>query len=146
MPPAVPGVDPSPAAAVIEVGIEADPVDAVNPIEGITVVEATESIPVKPAEPMNGKPVTAEVETSEAAEVASSEVASSEMATEVTTASVTPAKMTTAAMATASIRNLRQCNQARDEHRGHERDKLHDTLLLDGDLLVATEALRKWRS
>jgi hypothetical protein len=105
-------------------------------------VDATESIrviPAKPAEPMEGDPVTTEVETAEAAEMdpmksmESTEVASSEMAS----SEVTPAKMTTAAVATAGIRNLRQCNQARDEHRGHERDKLHDTLLLDGDLLAA---------
>jgi hypothetical protein len=110
------------------------------PIKRISVVDATESIrviPAKPAEPMEGDPVTTEVETSEPAEVdatkavESAEVASSEMT------SVTPAKVTTAAMATAGIRNLRQCNQARDEHHGHERDKLHDTLLLDGDLLAA---------
>ena len=67
------------------------------------------------------------------------------MATEVT-ASMTTAKVTTAAMATAGIRDLRQCNHARDQHRGQKRDKLHDTLLLDGDLLAVTEALRKWRS
>ena len=109
-------------------------------------------IPVKPTEPMEGDPVTTEVETAEAAEMdamksmESTEVASSEMT------SVTPAKVTTAAMATAGIRNLRQCNQARDEHRGHERDKLHDTLLLDGDLLAAQkrcesgEASRIYRS
>jgi hypothetical protein len=124
--------------------VEPEPVDAVIPIERIAIVDATDSItviPAKPTEAMEGDPVTTEVETSEAAEMdtmksmESTEVASSEMA------SVTPAKVTTAAMATAGIRNLRQYNQARDEHRGHERDKLHDTLLLDGDLLVVTEAL-----
>jgi hypothetical protein len=129
-------------------GVEPEPVHAVVPVE-VGMVHATESIPVipvKPAEPMEGNPVTTEVETPEAAEMdamesmESTEVASSEMT------SVTPAKMTTAAMATAGIRNLRQCNQARDKHRGHERDKLHDTLLLDGDLLTVTEVLQKWRS
>ena len=88
-------------------------------------MDATESIPVIPAKPteaMEGDPVTTEVETSEAAEMdamksmESTEVASSEMT------SVTPAKVTTAAMATTGIRNLRQCNQTRDEHRGHERE------------------------
>jgi hypothetical protein len=120
-------------------GVEPEPVDAVVPVE-VGRVDATESkrvIPVKSAEAMEGDPVTTEVETSEAAEMdamksmESTEVASSEMT------SVTPAKMTTAAMATAGIRNLRQCNYTRDKHRGHERDKLHDTLLLDGDLLAA---------
>jgi hypothetical protein len=112
-------------------------------------ISATESIPpVKPAEPMDGEPVAAEVDPTKSVE--STEVASSKMATEVTAsvtpAKVTPAEMTTAAMATAGIRDLRQCNHARDQHRGQKRDKLHDTLLLDGDLLAVTEALRKWRS
>jgi hypothetical protein len=112
-------------------------------------ISATESIPpVKPAEPMDGEPVAAEVDPTksvESTEVASSEMATSKMATKVT-ASMTTAKVTTAAMATAGIRDLRQCNHARDQHRGQKRDKLHDTLLLDGDLLAVTEALRKWRS
>ncbi len=115
-------------------------------------MDATESIPVipaKPAEAMEGDPVTAEVETAEAAEM---DAMKSMESTEVASSEMTPAKVTTAAVATAGIRNLRQCNQARDEHRGHERDKLHDTLLLDGDLLAAqkpskgSEASRIYRS
>jgi hypothetical protein len=120
-------------------------VNAVIPIE-IRAVEATIPVPVIPAKsaeathgkPMDSEPVAAEVD-------ATKSVESTEMATEVT-ASVTTTKVTTAAMATAGIRDLRQCNHARDQHRGQKRDKLHDTLLLDGDLLVVTEALRKWRS
>ena len=102
-------------------------------------MDATESIlPVKPTEAVDSEPVTAEMDATESMEF--TEVASSEVAT-MTTTEVAPAKMTTAAMATAGIRDLRQCNHARDKHRGHESYKLHDTLLLDGDLLVATEVL-----
>jgi hypothetical protein len=129
---------------VIDVGIEPEAVNTVIPIKRISVVDATESIlPVKPTEAVDSEPVTAEMDATESME--STEVASSEVAT-MTTTEVAPAKMTTAAMATAGIRDLRQCNHARDKHRGHERDKLHDTLLLDGDLLVVTEVLGKWRS
>jgi hypothetical protein len=117
-------------------------------------MDATESIPsVKPTEAVRDEPATAEVETSETTEVdptksvETAKVDAAEMASsEVTTSEVTTPEMTTAEMATAGIRDLGQRDKTRDEHRGHERDKLHDTLLLDGDLLVATEVLRKWRS
>jgi hypothetical protein len=112
-------------------------------------VDTTESIPpVKPTEAVNREPVTAEVETSETTDVdATKSVESAKVgATEMASSEVTTPEMTTAEMATAGIRDLGQRDKTRDEHRGHERDKLHDTLLLDGDLLVATEVLRKWRS
>jgi hypothetical protein len=134
---------------VIEVRIEPEPVDAVIPIKRISVVDTTESIPsVKPAEAVNREPATAEVETSETTDVdATKSVESAEVgATEMASSEVTTPEMTTAEMATAGIRDLGQRDKTRDEHRGYERDKLHDTLLLDGDLLVATEVLRKWRS
>jgi hypothetical protein len=129
---------------VIEVGIEPEPMNAVIPIKRISVVDATESIPsVKAAEAVGRDPVTAEVETSETAEVGTTKsVESTGMASsEMTTPEVTTPEVTTAEMATAGIRDLGQCEEARDKHRGHERYKLHDTLLLDGDLLVATEVL-----
>jgi hypothetical protein len=114
-------------------------------------VDATESIPpVKLAEAVERNPVAAEVETSESAEVdAAKSVEATKMeATEMAPSEVTAPEVTTAEMATAGIRDLGQRDHARDEHRGHERDKLaiHDTLLLDGDLLAITEALRNWRS
>jgi hypothetical protein len=111
-------------------------------------VDTTESIPpVKPTEAVNREPAAAEVETSETTDMATKSMESAEVgATEMASSEVTTPKVTTAEMATAGIRDLGQCDKARDEHRGHERDKLHDTLLLDGDLLVATEVLRKWRS
>lgn len=132
---------------MIDVGIEPEPVNAVIPIKRISVVDATESIPpVKPAEAVECDPMTAEVETSETTEVEATEMASSEMASsKVTTTKVTTAEMATAE--TAGICGLRQCKHGRNERWGYERDKLiiHDTLLLDGDLLAVTEALRKWR-
>jgi hypothetical protein len=149
VPPAVPGVNPAPATAVIEVRIEPEAVDAVIPIKRISVVDTTESIPpVKPAEAMGDEPATAEVETSETTDVdATKSVESTKVgATEMASSEVTTPEMTTAEMATAGIRDLGQRDKTRDERRGYERDKLHDTLLLDGDLLVATEVLRKWRS
>jgi hypothetical protein len=112
-------------------------------------VDTTESIPpVKPAEAVGDEPATAEVETSETTDVdATKSVESAKVAaTEMASSEVTTPEMTTAEMATAGIRDLGQCDKTRDEHRGHERDKLHDTLLLDGDLLVVTEVLGKWRS
>jgi hypothetical protein len=122
-------------------------------------VDATESVPpVKSAEAVDCKPAAAEVETSEASEmdatksvesteVEAAEMASSEVtATKVATAEVTTAEVTTAE--TAGICDLRQSNRSHNERCGNERDKLtiHDTLLLDGDLLAVTEALRKCRS
>jgi hypothetical protein len=49
---------------------------------------------------------------------------------------------------TAGICDLRQSNHGRNERCGDERNQftIHDTLLLDGDLLAVTEALRKCRS
>ncbi len=94
---------------MIEVRIESEPVHAVIPIERISVVDATESIPsVKPAEAVDDKPATAEVETPETAEVGTSKsVESTEMASsEVTATKVTTAEMATAE--TAGIRDLRQ--------------------------------------
>jgi hypothetical protein len=97
---------------------------------------------------VHDEPAAAEVETSEASEmdatksVKSTEVEAAEMASsEVTTAEVATAE-------TAGICDLRQSNHGRNERCGDERDKftIHDTLLLDGDLLAVTEALRKWRS
>jgi hypothetical protein len=141
-------VDPAPAAVVIDVREETPAVHAVIPIKRISVVDATESIPpVKSAEAVECDPVTAEVETSETTKVEAPEVASSEVAaTKVTTADVTTTEVTTTE--TAGICDLRQSNHGRNERCGDERDKLtiHDTLLLDGDLLVVTEALRKCRS
>jgi hypothetical protein len=144
---------------MIEVRIEPEPVDAVIPIKRISVVDATESVPsVKSAEAVHGEAAAAEVETSEASEMAatksveSTKVEATEMAspkvtaTKVTATKVTTAKVTTAE--TAGICDLRQSNDSRNERCGDERDKftIHDTLLLDGDLLAVTEALRKWRS
>ena len=89
-------------------------------------------------------PETAEVETTKSAkstEVEATKVASSEVATtEVTTTEVTTAE-------TAGIRDIWERNEPRNERCGNDRHKFtHDTLLLDGDLLLATEVLRKWRS
>jgi hypothetical protein len=129
--------------------MEPEAVDAVIPIKRISVVDTTESIPpVKPAEAMGDEPATAEVETSETTDVdATKSVESAKVgATEMASSEGTTPEMTTAEMATAGIRDLGQRDKTRDEHRGHERYKLHDTLLLDGDLLVATEVPRKWRS
>jgi hypothetical protein len=128
---------------MIEVRIEPEPVHAVIPIKRIA---AAESIPsVKAAEAVDDEPAAAEVETSETVE--STEMEPTEMASsEVTATKVTTAEMATAE--TAGICGLRQGNHSRNERCGYERDKLiiHDTLLLDGDLLAITEALRKWRS
>jgi hypothetical protein len=111
-------------------------------------VDATESIPsVKSAEAMECKPVTSEVETPETAEVASTKMEATEMASsEMASSEVTTAEVTTTE--TAGICDLRQSNHGRNERCGDERDKftIHDTLLLDGDLLAVTEALRKCRS
>jgi hypothetical protein len=142
-------VDPAPAAAVIDVRIEPEPVHAVIPIKRISVVDAAESIPpVKSAEAVDDEPATAEVETAETAEVNTSEsVESTEVeAAEMASSEVTTAEVTTAE--TAGISDLRQCDHSGDERCGDERDELaiHDTLLLDGDLLAVTEALRNWRS
>jgi hypothetical protein len=113
--------------------------NAVIPVKRISVVDATESMPtVKPAEAVERDPVTADVETSETAEVGTTKSVES---TEVAPSEMTTPEVTTAEMATAGIRDLGQRDHARDKHRGHERYKLHDTLLLDGDLLVATEVL-----
>jgi hypothetical protein len=140
---------------VIEVRIEPEPVDAVIPIKRISVVDTTESIPpVKPTEAMRDEPATAEVETAETTDVDATKSAESAKvgATEMASSEVTAPEMTTAEMATAGIRDLGQRDKTRDEHRGHERDKLHDTLLLDGDLLAAQkrsesgEASRIYRS
>jgi hypothetical protein len=129
-------------------------VHAVIPIKWISVVDATESIPsVKSAEAMECKPVTSEVETPETAEVASTKMEATEMASsEVTATKVTTAEVTTAE--TAGICDLRQSNHTHNERCGYERDKLiiHDTLLLDGDLLPSQkrsesgEASRIYRS
>jgi hypothetical protein len=136
---------------MIEVRREPEPVHAVIPIKRIA---AAESIPpVKPAEAVDYEPAAAEVETSETAEVDASEsVESTEVEpTEMASSEVTATKVTTAEMATtetAGICGPGQRNHGRNERCGYERDKLifHDTLLLDGDLLAITEALRKWRS
>ena len=137
-------------------------------------MDATESIPpVKSAEAVECDPAAAEVETSEtsemdatksvepteveAAEVEAAEMASSEVtATKVATAEVTTAEVATAEVATAEVAttetagicDLRQSNHGRNERCGDERNQftIHDTLLLDGDLLAVTEALRKCRS
>jgi hypothetical protein len=133
---------------MIDVRVETPAVHAVIPIKRISVVDATESIPpVKSAEAVECDPVTAEVETSEASEVKAPEVASAEMASsKVTATKVATAEVTTTE--TAGICDLRQSNHGRNERCGDERDKftIHDTLLLDGDLLAVTEALRKCRS
>jgi hypothetical protein len=122
-------------------------------------MDATESvraIRMKPTEAVESIPIATEVETSETAEVdtaksvESTKMEATEMASpEVTTTTeVTAPEMTTAEMATTGIRDFGQCDHSRDERCCDQRDKLiiHDTLLLDGDLLVATEVLRKWRS
>jgi len=121
---------------MIEVGVEPPAVNAAISIP---------MIPVKPAEAVERKPVTSEVEPSEAAEM---EATKSVESTEVETAEMASSEVTTAEMATTGIRDLGQRNRSRNERCGHERDKLtiHDTLLLDGDLLAATEVLEKWRS
>jgi hypothetical protein len=133
---------------MIDIGVETPAVHAVIPIKRISVVDATESIPpVKSAEAVERDPVTAKVETSETTKVDATEMTTTEMASsEVTATKVATAEMTTAE--TAGICDLRQSNHGRNERCGYDRDKLtiHDTLLLDGDLLPVTEALRKWRS
>jgi cytoskeletal protein RodZ len=138
-------MDPAPAAAAVHIGIEPEPVHAVIPIERISVVDATESIPpVKPAEAVERDPVTAEVETSETAEVdatksveptkvEATEMASSEVTTtEVTTTEVATAEVATAEVTTtetAGICDLRQCDHSRYKRCGYDRDKLtiHET-------------------
>jgi hypothetical protein len=149
---------------MIDVRVETPAVHAVIPIKRISGVDATESIPpVKSAEAVECDPAAAEVETSEtsemdatksvepteveAAEVEAAEMASSEVtATKVATAEVTTAEVATTE--TAGICDLRQSNHGRNERCGDERNQftIHDTLLLDGDLLAVTEALRKCRS
>jgi hypothetical protein len=125
---------------MIEVRIESQAVHTVIPIEvGITVVEATESVPpVKPAEAVECNPVTSEVETSETAEaeamksMETAEVTSTKVeTTEMASSEVAATEVTTAE--TAGISDPGQCDHSRNERCGYERDKLtmHDTLLLE---------------
>ena len=118
---------------------------AVKPIR-VHIVEAAESIPpVKAAEAMDDEAATAEVDATKSVEptkVEATEMASSE----VTTTEVATTKVTTAEPA--GIRDLGQHDHSRNKRCGDEREELatHDTLLLDDDLLVATEVPGKWRS
>jgi hypothetical protein len=102
-------------------------------------------IRAKPAEAMDDEAATTEVETSEATEVESVESAKVE-ATEMASTEVTSAAEVTTK--TAGICDLGQRDDSCNKRCSDERDKLatHDTLLLDDDLLAATEVLRKWRS
>jgi hypothetical protein len=101
--------------------------------------------PVKPTEAVDDEAATAEVETSETAGV---DATKSVESTKVKATEMASSEVTTAEMATAGIRDFGQRNHGRNERCGDERDKFatHDTLLLDGDLLAATEVLQKWQS
>jgi hypothetical protein len=116
-PPAMPGVNQAPAAAMVvvdvsvpEAAVDEDPVDAVNAVEP-DKADAAMADEVAAAETANGEPMTTEA-----------------MTTETMAATVT----TTAAATATGVGDLRQRDDHGDKHCKHQIEQLttHDTLLL----------------